>query len=146
MFLPGFIVFKIIPNILAASILFPIYLIARKITGNINIALITAGVSGFIPLYIAQTYNTLSSYAVMFPLICLMIYFLIDPKPKYTKYYVLCSIVLALLGQFSFVFALSSILYILLLRIEHLKQDRIELELLLFSSFLIFWIQFFIYK
>ena len=51
---------KIIPEILLASLVFFVYLIAKEITKDENAALFSALISAFIPLYISETLNQVS--------------------------------------------------------------------------------------
>ena len=52
MFLPGIVVFKIIPNLFAASLVFIAYALAKKLTNSIPISLSVAFISGFIPAFV----------------------------------------------------------------------------------------------
>lgn len=147
LFLPSILVFKLIPNILASTLVFIIYLIAKKITDNANISLLTAFVSAFIPVFIAETANSISVYSLIIPLTFLIIYFILNlEKKKFINYFILSIFILPLIHPSSFLLIIGLLFYLILIRLERLKQDRAELELILFSIFLVIWIQFLIFK
>jgi hypothetical protein len=92
---PSILVFKILPNIFAAGLVFVVYLISKKLTNSIPISLFSAFVSGFIPSFVAQTVNTISAYTLAIPLMFLMIYFIMNmSEMKYVKYFALLIFIL----------------------------------------------------
>ncbi|MBW2993583.1 glycosyltransferase family 39 protein [Candidatus Woesearchaeota archaeon] len=138
---------KILPNIFATSLVFIIYPIAKKLTNNINISLFTAFISAFIPIYIMNTVNAVSVYSVMIPLFFLMVYFLMNlTNKKNINYFVILILVLPLIHFSAILFVLSLVFYLIFIRIEHLKQKRNELEVILFAIFFIAWLYFLIFK
>jgi len=89
-FLPSILVFKILPNLVASSLIFIVYLIAKKISNNINIALLTSFISAFIPIFIAETVNNISIYSIVIPLMFLMIYFIMNiENKKFINYFII---------------------------------------------------------
>lgn len=147
LFLPLVIVAKIIPNILAASLIFIIYLITKKLTNNQNIALLTSFFSAFLPLFITQTFNTVSAYSLTIPLMFLGIYFLMNiEKKKFTYYFITLIFILSLIHSSALLLVAGLLTYLVLTKIEKVKQERKETELILFATFLTIWIQFLVFK
>ncbi|MBW2966248.1 glycosyltransferase family 39 protein [Candidatus Woesearchaeota archaeon] len=141
------IALKLIPNIMASCMVFIVYLIAKKITQNRNISLITASVSAFIPVFIIETINNVSVYSLTIPLMFLGIYFLMNlENKKLVKYLIVLIILFPFIHASVFILAFSLITYLILIRLAHLKHNKSELELILFSVFLTIWIEFIIYK
>lgn len=143
------IALKFLPNLFASSIVIVVYLIAKKITKKENISLITAFVSSFIPIYITETMNSISVYSLTLPLIFLAVYFLMDlenKKSPYLKYLIILIFVLPFIHASVFILTFGLIIYLILMRLEHLKEHKAELELIIFSVFLTFWIEFLIFK
>lgn len=146
-FLPSFLVFKILPNIFISSLIFIVYLIAKELTKNINVSLLASFVSGFIPVLVTETLNNLSVYTLSIPLIFLSIYLFINIKnKKTTNYFLISVIVLSFIHPSSFILVSGLIFYLILIKSENIKTDKSELELILFSAFFILWTLFIIYK
>lgn len=138
---------KILPNILAASLVFIIYLIAKKLTNNTSISLFTAFISAFIPVYITDTINAVSVYSLVIPLFFLMVYFLMNmTERRYADYFVVLILLIPLIHFSAVLLVISLIFYLIFIRIEHLKQKRIELEVILFGIFFVAWLYFLIFK
>lgn len=140
------LILKIMPNILASSLVFITYLISKKITNDKNIALFTSFTSIFIPIFITQTLNNISVYSITIPLIFLTIYSLMSENKKSIYYTLLSIFLLILFHPSSFIIIFALLIYLILTKIEKLKTKRQEIELILFSTFLYLWINFLIYK
>lgn len=138
---------KLIPNIFAASLVFFIYLIAKKITKSNNIALFTAFLSSFVPVFFAETTTQLTPLSLVIPLIFLLIYALMNITLRAGLYcYLAVLVLLAFMHPLVVLFIIGLIFYLVLVRLEHLKQSREELEVSIFSIFFVLWAQFLIYK
>lgn len=147
LFLPLIYVTKIIPNILAASLVFIVYLIIMKITEDRTAALITAILSGFIPIYFSETINTLSLYSLAVPLAFLMVYFFMTIDKKNHLLYFIATFVAYLFTHPSvFVIVISFLVYLFFLKIENVNQKREETEIILFSLFVSIWFMIIFYK
>lgn len=147
LFLPSIFTFKILPNIFASSLIFIVFLITRKITQKNSISLLAAFISGFIPIFVAETVNNISVYTLVTPIIFLAIYFFMHiENKKFINYFTLSVLFLSLLHPASFLLIAGLLLYLIQIRLERLKYDRAELELILFSTFFVFWILFLVYK
>jgi len=148
LFMPLNLVCKILPNIFASCLIFIVYLIAKEITNNTSAALFSSFISGFIPIFFAETVNSVSVYSLIVPLIFFLIYLLmmINKHEKYISYFIVAIIITALMHASAFLLIIALLLYVLFIRLEHLKQRRSELELIIFSTILVIWLNFIIYK
>ncbi len=138
---------KVIPNLLASLIIFPIYLSAQHITKKRIISLMGAFFSAFIPVFFSNTINNISAYTLVIPLIFFIIYFLIrSDEAIYLNLALFFLVVLVLTHSSSFFLVLGLLLFLLLMKVEYLHVEKKELEIVLFSTFLILWFNFVIYK
>ncbi|MBW3001701.1 hypothetical protein KY338_00905 [Candidatus Woesearchaeota archaeon] len=147
LFLPVIFAAKLVTNILAASLIFFIYLIAKKLTNNSFVALTTAFLSGFVPVFFADTVTELTPISIVIPLMFLLVYALMNIKKKPWLYcYLSLLVVLTLMHPLILLFVLGLFIYIALILIEKLKQNREEWEISLFSIFFVVWAYFIMYK
>ena len=148
LFMPLNLVCKILPNIFASCLIFIVYLIAKEITNSKSAALFSSFISGFIPIFFAETVNSVSVYSLVIPLIFFLIYLLIiiNKNEKYIGYFIVAIIITALMHPSSFLLIIALLLYVLFIKLENLKQRRAELELIIFSTILVIWLNFIIYK
>jgi len=148
LFMPLNLVCKILPNIFASFLIFIVYFIVKKITKSKGTALFSSFISGFIPIFFAETVNSVSVFSLIIPLMFFLIYSLIkiNKDEKYISYFVVSIIIIALMHASAFLLIMAFLLYILFVKLEHLKQRRAELELIIFSTILVIWLNFIIYK
>ncbi|MBU4283907.1 MAG: glycosyltransferase family 39 protein [Nanoarchaeota archaeon] len=148
LFMPLNLVCKLLPNIFASSLIFIVYLIAREITKSKGAALFSSFISGFIPIFFAETVNSVSVFSLVIPIMFFLIYSLIkiNKHEKYIGYFIVSIIIIALMHPSAFLLIIALLLYLLFIRLEHLKQRRAELELIIFSTILVIWLNFVIYK
>lgn len=146
--LPAFIAFKVIPSLLATSLLFIVYLIVKELTRNSTVALFTSLVSAFLPLYFSQTLNSLTHYQYVIPLFFLALYFFlhIEKSRKHIYGYLAVLIIYALCHPSVLLLIPIFILYLIFLLAEKMEWRQYEFELILFSIFFIIWSQFILYK
>jgi 4-amino-4-deoxy-L-arabinose transferase-like glycosyltransferase len=143
------IALKLIPNLFASSIVLVVYLIVKKITKNKQISLITSFVSAFIPIFIIETINSVSVYSITLPLMFLTIYFLMNlnsKKSPYLVYLILLIILLPLLHSSVFILIFGLIIYLIFIRLARLRNNKSELEVILFSVLFTLWAEFLIFK
>jgi 4-amino-4-deoxy-L-arabinose transferase-like glycosyltransferase len=139
--------FKIIPNIFASCLVFVVFLIARKLTKDVNISLLTAFISAFIPIFIFRTINNVSVYSLVFPLIFLMLYLIMNiEKRQLILWFIFIAFLVSLIHPISFLLVIGLLFYTLIMRLENLKENKAELELILLTIFLVIWVQFLIFK
>jgi len=138
---------KFFPNLFASSLVFFTYLIARRISKNSNIALFTAFISGFVPIFFQQTFNNISVYSIVMPLFFLLLYsFMSIKRKKWVYCYIVTIILLTLVHPSVILFIIGLWFYLLLTKVEGVKQDKAELEIIIFSTFFVILSQFLMFK
>tara|TARA_Y100000310_G_scaffold5667_1_gene6584 strand:+ start:6608 stop:8092 length:1485 start_codon:yes stop_codon:yes gene_type:complete len=141
LFLPMQVVLKVLPNVFMSSLVFVIYVISNHITKNKKIALFTALLSGFIPAFFHNTINDLSVYTLVVPLTALLIFCFmkIEEDKRYVSFFIVLILVLRLIHPSVIVLSSALLVFLMMIKLIGLKQSKIELELILFSTFLILW-------
>jgi hypothetical protein len=146
--MPLSLALKIIPNILASSMVFIVYAISYNITRRTYLSLFTALVSVFIPIYVSQTYNTLTPLSIVLPLTFYCVYLLLNVRKndRYIYGFIITLVLLSLLSPLSILLVTGALIYLLLCKLTGIKNDKIEKELITFSTFYVVWLQFVLYK
>ena len=142
-FMPFWLVGKIIPNVIAASIVFFSFMLAKRITRNNVAALLTAFISAFIPIFFIQTLNNISPYAIVMPLMLYQLYCFIEKK--FTMFGIL-AVLLPLIHFSAVVLPISLIVFVIISRIEHFKIKKPYTEMIIFSLALSLWLLLVFYK
>lgn len=138
---------KVVPEIFICSIVFIVYLIALKICNNKFDALMAALMSAFVPVVLSSTLNNLSVYTLIFPLILLMFYSLINIRSKpYLYLFIILSFVVPLLNPLAIFVVLAFIIFYVLVLAEDIELNRLSREAMVFSVFLILLIEFLFFK
>ncbi|MGV8087257.1 MAG: hypothetical protein ACP5N1_06525 [Candidatus Woesearchaeota archaeon] len=144
--IPIEIVGKILPNIIAAMIIFIVYYLSLKITKNTKISLFTSFMSGFIPIYFIDINRVSINYLAIL-LIFTIVYCLLKlSERKYVDYALILMFLLVLTTPLAFVLIIGLLLYLVLLKLENFAIEMKELEIILFFTFLVFWVNLLIYK
>ncbi len=142
------IVYKIIPNIFMASMILIVYAISKYLTKNDNVSLFSAYVAGFIPIFYLKTITDISVYTLVIPIILLFIFCMLQLQEN--KAYVVIILILILLLRIIhpsvMLLIISLLVYMLIIRFEGLSQSKEEVEIILFSTFLILWSIFITFK
>ena len=140
---------KVLPNALASSLVLVVYLCSFEITKRREYALFSAIVSGFIPLYFVETFNTLDVNTLSIPLSFLLLYLFsqISKGKKNVIYYFLTVLVISLITSPTILFIiLSLIIFYFISKLENIKIEQEEVEVTLFSLLLGLWFYFLIFK
>jgi hypothetical protein len=146
-FLPLNLIAKIIPNLLAASLVFIVFLISKHMTKNNSASLFAAFISGFIPIYIKETLNTVNSLSLLIPLIFLSLYcFMRLRKKSYVILFIILCFLLPLTGLSSLILILVFFFFALLAYLEKFSFKSRALELSLFFTIVSLWLIFLIFK
>jgi len=125
---------KIVSNLFATSLLIGIYLFARLFTRNEHVALVSALISGFIPIFIGETFASISVYPLAFSLLLFFLYTYLH-LPENLAWFVITLFILVFLHPISLIFILGLCFYYLLVIIEGLPLEKWESEVILFSLF-----------
>jgi len=145
LFLPLTIIAKIIPNLLLASLIAIVYLISKKITNNDNASLLSAFITGFLPILFFT--NSFIPETLFLALVFLAIYSFLKLKEKKFLYiYIFTFLILSLTSSATFLILIGFGIYLLLSLVEGKKIGRAEIELILFSFLFFVWIQFLFFK
>ncbi|MFQ5620230.1 MAG: hypothetical protein ACE5FT_00130 [Candidatus Nanoarchaeia archaeon] len=143
--LPVQVAFKLVPNLFGVLFVVISYFIAWRITRNSHVSFLTAALSGFLPIYFAKTFNHVTVYGIVVPLMALLIYFYMDIE-KHVAGYVITLILLSLLHASILVFICGLLVYALIVNVEGMKLTEKEKEIILFSVVFALWSQFVLYK
>ncbi|MBI4153866.1 hypothetical protein HY501_00880, partial [Candidatus Woesearchaeota archaeon] len=139
------IIFKIIPELLLSALVFGVFSLARLITENENAALLSALISGFVPVFIKETLNTVSVYSLVLILIFFALYCLLH-LTEYFEAFIILAVVLPFVHPATFIFSVTLIIYYVLLSLESQKPQANVKEAMLFAVLLSTLISFIIYK
>jgi len=139
------LVYKLLPLFLISFLVFIVYLISKEIIDNKKYVLLVSFMSGFIPVLITGTLNKVSIYSLLIPLMFLMIYCVMKIK-KFLWLFIILSFVLPFVHADAFLFVFVMLFYLLLSGAEELKLGKLKMEAIVFSVFLMFLIEFIIFK
>jgi hypothetical protein len=138
---------KVIPNILACSLIIIMYLVVMELTKNRKIAVFAALASAFVPIFYAKTVDSASIYSFTIPLIFYLLYCFMRINDKiYLYQFLSLSFLLSLTSSISFLFVCALLLYLLLVKLEFAQVNKRELESILFVTFLTLWVNVLVYK
>jgi hypothetical protein len=144
--MPVEIAAKIVPNIAAALIIFVIYSMSIKLTKSNKISLLTSFISGFVPIYFIDINRASVNYLAIL-LIFLIAYSMMRlNERKYVDYTLIFMFLLVLTTPMAFILVIGLLIYLLLLKLENFVIEMKELEVILFFTFLVFWVNLLIYK
>jgi hypothetical protein len=147
LFVPVPIMLKIVPNIFAALLVIPAYLIAHKLTKHTAISLFISLLASLVPAFFSNTFNHATPLTLALPLFFMLTYIWLEtPKFTWVMLFLSLLVIFVFLHPLSILFVLSIGVYISLLAIERINGNAAEYELGLFSIFFALWAQFLIYK
>jgi len=143
LFLPLGFVAKVLPNIFASSIVFFAFLLAFRVTKNVQAAAFTAFISAFIPVFFSQTLNNISPFSLLLPLLLYQTYCFLSGR---VKTFIVLSFFLPIIHYAAVVFPISLLLLLLVSKIEHVKLEKKHVEMTIFSLTVAVWLLFLVYK
>jgi len=147
LFLPAWFVLKVIPNLMFSSIILIVYLTAREFTKNEGAAVFSALVSGFIPILMFETILSINEYALIIPLIFLALYtFIKIDKPFFMYSFIAVMFLLTFTHPSALILVLALLVYLTLTKTEGIQRKLAEQELIIFSTLLVVWLNFVIYR
>lgn len=133
---------KIIPNIFASFLIFPVFFLTQRITNNTLYSFLATTLASiaFIP-----TFNTLTALTLAVPLLFTLILLWIDIP---SRPLLICTLILllALIHPLSLLFAFALAVMFIIFFAEKVQPHPEEYELGLFAFFFIIWIHFLLYK
>ncbi|MGM5482448.1 MAG: hypothetical protein ACQESF_03220 [Nanobdellota archaeon] len=146
LFAPAVIVLKVVPNILASSLVFPLFLLVKFITKEDKAAILSAFVASLIPVYVIETINSASVHTLTLPLTVFLMYqFSKINTNKKPKWFIITFLALIFTNVSATLLVTAILLYLLFAWTEGLKVKRAEIELALFAlvTSVLFYIFFF---
>ncbi len=143
LFLPAWFVLKVIPNIMMASLVFIVYLIARELTKDEKAAVFSSIIAGFIPVLVSRTVVSVTHYSLVVPLIFLALFcFMKVERPFFMYSFIALMFVLTFTHSSVLVLVFSLVFYLLLTKTEDIREALPEQELIIFSTLLVAWLTF----
>jgi len=147
LFLPITLVGKIIPNLMASLLVIIIYLIAKDISTDHVSAIFASIVAGFTSIFLSATVNSVSVYSLFFPLVFLALFcFIRLNNKKYAYAFILLIFLLSLTHTGTVIFIAGLLCYLALLKLENIENNNLEIQMILFSTFLFIWLQLIFFK
>ncbi|MCK4521851.1 MAG: glycosyltransferase family 39 protein [Nanoarchaeota archaeon] len=139
---------KFFPNLFASSVVFVVYLISKELTNNKRGALLAAFAAGFIPVFFSKTLNSASVFSLVAPIMFFSLYCMlrINEDKRFVSYFIMSLLILRLTTPFAAILIITLLIYLLFITLENIKPTRAELELILFSTFMILWTLFLNFK
>jgi len=139
------VAYKVLPNLIMALLLIPVYLITRRLSGSSFVAFIAALLTGTGPVLFARSMNSVSPVPLALLLILIIIALLHDIE-RHIFPLIFCAIALAFTHPLIFVLSLSLLIMMLLLRVEGYGVDDRLGELFFFTLLLSLWFYVLVFK
>ncbi|MEA3379102.1 MAG: hypothetical protein U9Q69_05725 [Nanoarchaeota archaeon] len=137
--------FKIVPEILLASLVFIVFIIAKRITKDTTSALLSSLISGFLPIFIFNTTNKISIYSLVLVLLFYSIYCLLDIQENISIFLIL-AFILPILHPFGFVLGISFLLYIIFLNLDSINIKPLRKEAIILFMLISLLVNLIIFK
>jgi hypothetical protein len=140
-------VLKFLPEFFMALLVVVVFFLAKEISGSSLAALISALLSGFVPLLITETMNQISVYSLVLPLLFFLLYcFLKLDQDVFLYLYLFGVFVFGLLHSSVFLLLLCLMFYMLVMYSEKVKVIKLQKEAFWYTFFMVFLLQFIMYK
>lgn len=142
------IAFKVVPSILASTLVIVTYFVCRDLTKNREASLFAALLSAFVPVFVTETTNTLSNATLSVPLAFLVLHLfqLLSKDQRSVPWLLISLLALSLLDMSIFLVIGGLLFYLLLLRMERMEVSRAEAEIVLFATFFVMWLTLALFK
>jgi hypothetical protein len=138
---------KIIPNVLCSLLVIIMFFVSFRITKSRDASLFAAFASAFVPVFVGNTVLSASILSLVLPLIFYLIYCLMRiDENSFLYQFLIFSFILAISSGLSFLFIFALLIYLILMKLEHGKQNVVEKEVILFVTLLTLWIDILLYK
>lgn len=139
---------KIFLNLVASLVVIITYMISFELTKSRKTSLLSAALSGFIPIFFNMTTNSLSPYSLILPLTFVCIYFLIllNKNIEYYTYFLFFSFFSILISPVSIILILGTIFFLILARLEKIEISKANFEIVIVTLFFYLWFYFLIFK
>lgn len=134
---------KVVPNLLASFLVIPVFFIAFRLTGSLEMAGASSLLASIVPVFISKTFNHISPLSLAIPLFFFLVYFWMSDK---VMAFVVLLLIFAFVHPISLVLVLSIGFYFVLCALDRIKLEEREYELGIFTIFFTLWVQFLIFK
>ena len=148
LFMPIWLVAKIVPNILANLVVVGSFLVAYDVSRNYKVPFFTSALSAFVPIFFTETVNSITPAHLFFPLFVFLLHAFLNLKRSrgYMVAFIILVFMLSLTDITIYLVILAFLVYLVIMRLERMPQRYAEAEVILFAVFLSFWVQFILYK
>ncbi len=139
------VVFKILPQLFASLMVFPIYGIIKSIINNRNFAIIGAFMSAFIPVFFVNTVNIFTPLTFALFLLFSLVYFFINLE-KNLVYYIVFLAIASFSHPLILLYSFGLFGYVIFSKIENITLKQAEKEIIFISVFLPSLVYFVFYR
>ncbi|MAG52990.1 MAG: hypothetical protein CMH62_03440 [Nanoarchaeota archaeon] len=147
LFLPLDFVLKFLPNFFISLLVFVVFGLTNLLVKDRNLSMFVSLLSGFVPIVFVEALNNISVYSLVLPLVFYLLYLFIKiNERKNIGKFALFSFFLAVLHPSAFLLLVSLLFFVILMVSEGIKINKIKNEVLIFSIFLVLFVEFLIYK
>jgi hypothetical protein len=138
---------KIIPNLIAVSLIIIVFLLTKHMTRDTPSALFAAFFSAFIPVWMRISTTSLGPHILVIPLmfLLLLLFFNISSKAARVSFLIILAFT-SVISPLVLVLILSLLFYLGLQTVENTKRNKGEVEFVLFSSVFLVWLYEVLYK
>lgn len=147
--MPQYYGLKIIVNLFASSLVIVIFYLSKQITKNNKVSLLAALSAGFMPIYFQKTVNSLSPLCFTIPVAFFLLYLMLKmqkDEKKIPLYFITLLTIFIFTSAEALLFVAALVVYIFMLRLENMKETKIQFEILIFSLFLSLWLYLILFK
>ncbi|MBN1275106.1 hypothetical protein JXA12_02340 [Candidatus Woesearchaeota archaeon] len=146
--LPAGWLVKVVPNLFAASMVFPAYALAKYMLKRRGLSLITAGMAALVPSVLGNGINDASSLPLSMTLLVAAMYLFLKSRKsgKHLNYLLIVLVASSLLSPISIVFLVALLIYLGLLKLQQVRVAPKEIEILFFLLFFDAWFYLVVYK
>lgn len=143
--IPPLLLAKLLPNLLAVSLIPISFAIAQQLTRTRWIALVTGFFAAFVPMLFQSHLNAAPQLSVVLPVSALLLLSLFTIETKPFAAFVITAF-LVLLSPLAWLFVAAYGIYILILFTERMRFEDAYVDIALFSFGLAFWYSLLIFK
>ncbi len=142
------IIIKVIPNLVAASVVFPSFLLLRHITNNDFFSVLTSLLVGLVPAGFFIGVNDGSSVSFTLPLMIWVFYLFVKSKKagRHLNWLLVLLIIIGLTDWLSVVLLFTLVFYFIIVKVQGLKLTGKEEEIVLFFLFFTSWVFLVVFK
>lgn len=126
-----------------------VFFTVRAVTNSVGASAASAAFSAFVPVFFSKTLHSLSPLTLAVPLtfLALLFFLRISQGARWlVPNFIIVTIALSLLHSSGIFFVAGLVGYLIICKIESIRFEKAELELIFFSAFLFLWLEFLMFK